>query len=100
MHARQPAHDMTTPEVHRAFAPDTLRAVGGASLPLSAAQRHKLAGVERADPLVWDAHKLMMMPALVTAVLFKDGVAGAAAFAQLARVGELAREHAPSPDGR
>lgn len=54
----------------------------GASLLLSEGQRHKLKGVERADSLVWDAHKLMMMPALVTAVLFKDARHGAAAFAQ------------------
>jgi L-2,4-diaminobutyrate decarboxylase len=54
----------------------------GASLLLSERHRHKLAGVEQAQSLVWDAHKLMMMPALCTAVLFADGKAGAAAFAQ------------------
>ncbi|HEY5949682.1 MAG TPA: pyridoxal-dependent decarboxylase, partial [Kofleriaceae bacterium] len=38
----------------------------------------------RADSIVWDAHKLMMMPALVTAVLFKRGGHVYDAFAQQA----------------
>lgn len=54
----------------------------GASLLLSEKHRHKLAGVGRADSLCWDAHKLMLMPALITAVLFRDAMDGAAAFAQ------------------
>ena len=54
----------------------------GASLLLSEQRRHTLRGIERADSIVWDAHKLMMMPALVTAVLFRDAAAGAGAFAQ------------------
>ena len=54
----------------------------GAPLLLSERHRHKLAGVARADSIVWDAHKLMMMPALVTAVLFRDAKDNAAAFAQ------------------
>lgn len=54
----------------------------GASLLLSGTHREKLHGIERADSIVWDAHKLMMMPALVTAVLFGDAAAGAGAFAQ------------------
>jgi L-2,4-diaminobutyrate decarboxylase len=56
----------------------------GASLALSRvpARRALLAGVERADSVVWDAHKMLGMPALVTAVLFRDGRDGAAAFAQ------------------
>lgn len=54
----------------------------GASLLLSEQHRAKLQGIERADSIVWDAHKLMMMPALVTAVLFRDANAGAGAFAQ------------------
>lgn len=56
---------------------------GGGAL-LSARHRGKLAGIARADSLVWDAHKLMMMPALVTAVLFKDGAHAYEAFAQQA----------------
>jgi L-2,4-diaminobutyrate decarboxylase len=46
-------------------------AAHGGSAALSAAQRGKLRGIERADSVVWDAHKLLMMPALVTAVLFR-----------------------------
>lgn len=56
----------------------------GASLALSPRRRGQLNGIERADSVVWDAHKLLAMPALVTAVVFKDGAAGARAFAQSA----------------
>jgi L-2,4-diaminobutyrate decarboxylase len=55
---------------------------GGAALSLG--QRHKLRGIERADSVVWDAHKLLMMPALVTAVLYKRGEHAYSAFAQQA----------------
>jgi L-2,4-diaminobutyrate decarboxylase len=54
----------------------------GASLSLSSRRKHLLKGIERADSVVWDAHKMLLMPALITAVLFKDANAGAAAFAQ------------------
>jgi len=47
-------------------------------------RREALRGIERADSLVCDFHKLLQMPALCTAVLFRDGKAGAAAFAQKA----------------
>ncbi len=43
----------------------------GAALALSPAHRHLVAGIERADSIVWDAHKLLAMPALCTAVLFR-----------------------------
>lgn len=59
-------------------------AAHGGGVALSHAHRHKLAGIERADSIVWDAHKLMMMPALVTAVLFKRGGHVYDAFAQQA----------------
>src|SRR5439155_2722306 len=59
-------------------------AAHGGGVALSAKHRHKLRGIERADSIVWDAHKLMMMPALVTAVLFKRGDDAYAAFAQQA----------------
>lgn len=45
----------------------------GASFVLSPKHRSLLAGIERADSVVWDAHKMMLCPALVTAVVFKDG---------------------------
>jgi L-2,4-diaminobutyrate decarboxylase len=56
----------------------------GASLALSPQYRHLLAGIERADSVVWDAHKLMVMPSLVTAVLFRRGETSFQAFAQQA----------------
>jgi L-2,4-diaminobutyrate decarboxylase len=59
-------------------------AAHGGSVALSLGHRHKLAGIARADSVVWDAHKLMMMPALVTAVLFKRGGHVYDAFAQQA----------------
>jgi L-2,4-diaminobutyrate decarboxylase len=54
----------------------------GGVLALSPALRPRLAGIERADSVVLDAHKMMAMPALATVVLFRDAAAGAAAFAQ------------------
>jgi len=48
-------------------------AAHGGSVVLSPRYRHLAAGLERADSVVWDCHKLMMMPALLTAVLFRDG---------------------------
>ena len=45
----------------------------GASALLSPTHRARLDGVELADSLVWDFHKMLFMPALATAVLFRDG---------------------------
>jgi L-2,4-diaminobutyrate decarboxylase len=59
-------------------------AAHGGGVALSNAHRHLLRGIERADSIVWDAHKLLMMPALVTAVLFKRGGNAYEAFAQQA----------------
>lgn len=56
----------------------------GASFLLSDRLRPLLRGLERADSLVWDAHKMMLMPALTTAVLFREGRHSHAAFAQQA----------------
>ncbi|MBM4283168.1 MAG: pyridoxal-dependent decarboxylase [Deltaproteobacteria bacterium] len=56
----------------------------GGALALSPRERPKTHGLARADSVVVDFHKLLLMPALVTAVLFRDGRAGAAAFAQQA----------------
>lgn len=44
----------------------------GASFVLSPKHRALVAGLERADSVVWDAHKMMLCPALVTAVLFRN----------------------------
>lgn len=54
----------------------------GASLLLSDSLRDRLRGIERARSVVWDAHKLMLVPALSTAVLFSRGEDGWLAFAQ------------------
>ena len=44
----------------------------GASALLSETHRARLQGVELADSLVWDAHKLMRTPTLCAAVLVRD----------------------------
>jgi len=54
----------------------------GAALALSPRHRPLLAGIERADSVVWDAHKMMLTPSLVTAVLFRDGARSYEPFAQ------------------
>jgi L-2,4-diaminobutyrate decarboxylase len=54
----------------------------GASAALSPRHRGLLRGIERADSVVWDAHKMMLMPALATAVLFRDERRSHEAFAQ------------------
>ena len=54
----------------------------GASALLS--QRHcgKLQGIALADSMVWDGHKLLYMPAAVSAVLFRNPLHSYQAFAQ------------------
>ena len=59
-------------------------AAHGGGVALSATHRHLLRGIERADSVVWDAHKLLMMPAMITAVLFRDEAHAYEAFAQQA----------------
>jgi len=54
----------------------------GASALLSPRHAKALRGIQRADSVVWDAHKLMSMPALVTLVAWKNGRAGYGTFAQ------------------
>ncbi|MEM1032608.1 MAG: aminotransferase class V-fold PLP-dependent enzyme [Myxococcota bacterium] len=65
----------------------------GASALMSRKYRHRLEGVERADSLVWDAHKLLGLPALATAVLFRRGATSFAPFAEDADY--LYRDDAP-----
>jgi L-2,4-diaminobutyrate decarboxylase len=54
----------------------------GASALLSQKYRVLLTGIEHADSLVWDAHKMMLMPSLTTAVIFKNGRHSYSAFSQ------------------
>jgi L-2,4-diaminobutyrate decarboxylase len=44
---------------------------GGAAL-LSDRHRHLLAGLEQADSVVWDAHKMLFVPSLCAFVLYRD----------------------------
>ena len=44
----------------------------GAVALLSPKHKHKVKGIERADSIIWDAHKMMKVPSLCTAVLFKE----------------------------
>jgi len=54
---------------------------GGAAL-LSELHRHLLAGIELADSVVWDAHKMLFVPALCAFVLYRDRARGFDAFHQ------------------
>jgi L-2,4-diaminobutyrate decarboxylase len=56
----------------------------GAGVLLTAKYKHLLRGLERADSFIWDAHKNMLMPALITAVIFRDGRRSYEAFSQRA----------------
>ncbi len=54
---------------------------GGAALA-APNNKHHLNGIHKANSLIWDAHKMMRVPALCTAVLFKDFTHQAGAFQQ------------------
>jgi L-2,4-diaminobutyrate decarboxylase len=56
----------------------------GAAALLSPKYRPLLHGLHRADSFVWDAHKNMLMPALITAVIFREGGHSYEAFSQKA----------------
>jgi L-2,4-diaminobutyrate decarboxylase len=56
----------------------------GASALLSPEHRHRLAGIERADSIIWDAHKLLRVSGLCAAVLVRDTTALDRAFRQQA----------------
>ena len=54
----------------------------GASALLSNKEKHLLKGIELADSIIWDAHKMMRTSSLCAAVLFKDFRTMEAAFQQ------------------
>lgn len=54
----------------------------GASALLSDQHAPKLAGIHLADSVIWDGHKLLYMPATISAVLFKNAHHADAAFSQ------------------
>jgi L-2,4-diaminobutyrate decarboxylase len=54
----------------------------GASVLLSPKYRDLAAGIELADSVAWDSHKMLFMPGLATALLFRDGTHGYEAFHQ------------------
>ncbi len=56
----------------------------GASALLSNKYKKLLGGAHRVDSIVWDAHKMLLMPALITAVLFKEGSHSYESFSQKA----------------
>jgi L-2,4-diaminobutyrate decarboxylase len=59
-------------------------AAHGASALLSPRHRHLLDGIERADSLIWDAHKMLRTSSLCAAVLIRRGDDLAGAFHQQA----------------
>lgn len=54
---------------------------GGAAL-LSDRYRHLLSGIERADSVIWDAHKMMFVPALCAFVFYRQKAHSFRAFQQ------------------
>jgi len=57
-------------------------AAHGGSALLSPRHRDLVHGIERADSVVWDAHKMMFVPALCAFLFFKDRRTSYAAFQQ------------------
>jgi len=60
-------------------------AAHGGPAMFSEKYRHLVAGLEKANSIVIDFHKMMLTPALTTAVLFRDGKTSFEAFAQKAQ---------------
>ncbi|GAA1594363.1 lysine decarboxylase DesA [Actinomadura kijaniata] len=52
----------------------------GASLLVSRRHRDRLRGIEHADSLAWDAHKMLFVPAPCTLLFYRDGAAARGAF--------------------
>ncbi len=59
-------------------------AAHGGCVVYSEKYKHMLAGIARADSIIMDYHKMLMVPTLVTAVLFKNGDHSYQTFAQKA----------------
>jgi len=57
---------------------------GGAAV-FSKQYKHLLSGIQQADSIIIDTHKMMMTPALSTVVLYKDKVKGSQTFHQKAQ---------------
>ncbi|MFK7935908.1 MAG: aspartate aminotransferase family protein [Saprospiraceae bacterium] len=57
----------------------------GGGTVFSDKNRHLVAGIERADSVIMDFHKLLMTPAVTTAVVYKDGRHAYNTFAQKAQ---------------
>lgn len=56
----------------------------GAAVAFSNRYKHLIKGIEQADSVVLDFHKMLMAPALITAVLFKDSTSSYRTFAEKA----------------
>ncbi|MEU3460657.1 pyridoxal-dependent decarboxylase [Streptomyces sp. NPDC006733] len=56
----------------------------GASLLVSDTLRHKMRGIEKADSLTWDAHKMMFVPAPCTLLFYRNEERSRGAFRQTA----------------
>lgn len=68
---------------------------GGGAL-MSERYRQRLAGIDRADSVVWDAHKMMFVPALCAFVFFRKHAHGFAPFQQKAPYLFDSEEHSPA----
>lgn len=54
----------------------------GASLLVSDLLRHKLSGIEKADSITWDAHKMLFVPSPCSLLFYKDKEKSYGAFQQ------------------
>ena len=57
-------------------------AAHGGGVLMSDTHRHLAEGIDRADSVVWDAHKMLFVPALCAAVLYRESKHQFAAFQQ------------------
>jgi L-2,4-diaminobutyrate decarboxylase len=71
----------------------------GAAVAFCPELRSRIAGIERADSTILDFHKLLLTPALATAVLFREPAASWAAFHQRAQYLFAENESDPWRDG-